>query len=117
MTPDGVSAIPSVLSLNSPSPKEISSSLISKTNLQGTEIQYLRRDASQFIDGAICGSPSAIVCCDSTGVIHVFNKAAEDLFGFTKIEVLGKSINILMPDHHAQSKCENVELLESLFVF
>lgn len=68
---------------------------------------------TQYIDRSIGGSLNAIICCDSFGVIHVFNKAAEELFGYTKSEILGKKINVLMPDHYAQSKCE--KSFESLF--
>jgi len=39
---------------------------------------------------------SAIVI-DSSGIIHCFNRTAENLFGFKLVEVVGKNISNLMP--------------------
>eukprot|EP01102_Stenamoeba_stenopodia_P020211 TRINITY_DN77_c0_g1_i2.p1 TRINITY_DN77_c0_g1~~TRINITY_DN77_c0_g1_i2.p1 ORF type:complete len:576 (-),score=147.27 TRINITY_DN77_c0_g1_i2:78-1805(-) len=38
----------------------------------------------------------AAVVIDEKGTIHGFNKAAQDLFGFTLIDVVGKNIKLLM---------------------
>lgn len=42
-----------------------------------------------------------IVTSDERGIIQVFNPAAENIFGYSADEVIGKSINILMPPSEA----------------
>jgi two-component system sensor kinase FixL len=45
------------------------------------------------IDSAVDG----IVVIDSHGIIEVFNRSAERMFGYSGAEIVGKSINLLMP--------------------
>jgi len=40
----------------------------------------------------------AIVVADATGVINVWNPAAERLFGFTQAEALGNSLDLIIPE-------------------
>jgi diguanylate cyclase (GGDEF)-like protein/PAS domain S-box-containing protein len=42
-----------------------------------------------------------IISIDSNGIIHTFNPAAEKLFGYSTDEVIGKSINMLMPEPYS----------------
>lgn len=48
----------------------------------------------------------AIVTSDQNGVIETFNKAAENIFGYSAKDIIGKNVDILMPcrisDKHAQ---------------
>ena len=54
----------------------------------------------QIVNSAVDG----IITIDNRGLIKTFNSAAEKLFGFSIIEVIGKNISMLMPkqfaDHH-----------------
>jgi len=50
--------------------------------------------------------PEALIEIDSKGIINAFNPTAETMFGYTSFEMIGKSINQLMPgeggeDHDA----------------
>ena len=40
----------------------------------------------------------AVVICDRDGVIRFWNVAAERLFGFTKTDALGKSLDLIIPE-------------------
>ena len=40
----------------------------------------------------------AVVICDRDGVIRFWNAAAERLFGFTKTEALGNSLDLIIPE-------------------
>lgn len=42
-----------------------------------------------------------IVVIDSEGGIEVFNPAAEKMFGYSAVEVLGKNVSVLMAEHDA----------------
>ena len=52
--------------------------------------------AKSIMDSAADG----IVIISSKGIIESFNPAAEKIFGWTAAEVIGKRINILMPQAH-----------------
>ena len=40
----------------------------------------------------------AVVICDRDGVIRFWNAAAERLFGFTRSDALGKSLDLIIPE-------------------
>ncbi len=42
--------------------------------------------------------PDAMIVIDETGVVHSFSVAAERLFGYDAAEILGKNVDLLMPD-------------------
>jgi PAS domain S-box-containing protein len=43
------------------------------------------------------GSPDAILICDRSGIVRYWNAAAERVFGFSTTEVLGASMNLIIP--------------------
>jgi PAS domain S-box-containing protein len=44
------------------------------------------------------GSPDAILICDPTGTVRYWNAAAERIFGFPVTEVIGVSMNLIIPE-------------------
>src|SRR5690606_3329221 len=42
----------------------------------------------------------AIIMIDEAGIVETFNRAATQLFGYEPEEIIGKSVNLLMPEPH-----------------
>jgi len=56
------------------------------------------QSAAEFeavVDAAVDG----IIVIDSQGLIEVFNRGAEQIFGYTSAEVYGRNVSMLMPPH------------------
>lgn len=53
---------------------------------------------SKLAETLIEQSPDAMVFADTTGIIRVWNSAAERIFGFSKSAALGESLNIIIPE-------------------
>ncbi|WLD58827.1 EAL domain-containing protein [Salinispirillum sp. LH 10-3-1] len=58
-----------------------------------------------LVEAAVDG----IITIDEQGIIHSFNQAAEKLFGYKRDEVIGQSVNALMPRHYAEQHDEYIE--------
>lgn len=43
----------------------------------------------------------AILCVDATGLITFWNKAAEAMFGYTSVQAIGQTLDIILPPTHA----------------
>lgn len=48
----------------------------------------------------VASAGDGIVVSDPQGVITVWNKAAERIFGFTEAEALGQSLDLITPERH-----------------
>jgi two-component system cell cycle sensor histidine kinase/response regulator CckA len=55
------------------------------------------RDAEQRLGGLLAMTTEAIVCADDEQRIVVFNRGAEEIFGYPKEEVLGLPLESLLP--------------------
>ncbi len=69
-----------------------------------------RRDA--VLGELIATTQDAVVFVDAREGIVEFNAAAERVFGYTKSEVLGKNVAVLMPEPHASAHHGYVERYE-----
>lgn len=56
-------------------------------------------------------SYEGIVIADEKGKIHFWNKAAEDITGYSKEEMLKKSVHILRPKHYQDTQNPNLNKL------
>ena len=44
-------------------------------------------------------APDAIIFADRQGMIQVWNNAAADLFGYSPGEVIGRTLDVIIPEH------------------
>ncbi len=58
------------------------------------EMQERERYLSMLIDNVI----DAIIIIDARGIIETFNHAAEQIFGYSSAEVIGRNLSMLMPE-------------------
>jgi len=54
-------------------------------------------------------TPDVIVAVDSQGKINLWNKAAREIFGYEEEEILGKPIQILLPEHFRDTDRKGME--------
>ena len=69
------------------------------------EAQENTKRLDQIMDTAAEG----IITSDISGTIESFNHAAEDIFGFTAKEIIGKNIDLLIPGSHKNKHDKYVE--------
>ncbi len=51
------------------------------------------------LNGLISAMGDAVIVSDTNGAITLWNKAAEQLFGYTESEALGKTLDLIIPEH------------------
>jgi PAS domain S-box-containing protein len=57
-----------------------------------------RKRVEAELAGLLDGAPDAIVAVRPDGIIHLVNRRAESLFGYTREELVGRPVDILVPD-------------------
>ena len=73
------------------------SSLERRRNARIEHTDDLQR-AKNTLDAVIDASPVAIVCSDLDRKVFVWNRAAEDMYGYTEAEVLGQQVKMVPPE-------------------
>ncbi|MES2284671.1 MAG: PAS domain S-box protein [Bacteroidota bacterium] len=59
-----------------------------------------RKKAESKFQGLLESAPDAIVIVNNTGIIQLVNSQTEKLFGYTREEIIGKEIEILIPSSY-----------------
>jgi len=59
------------------------------------------RQREQRLAGVLGTVMDAIITLDDTGVIQTINPRTQDMFDYTAQEIIGRHINMLMPEEHA----------------
>src|SRR5437588_6635778 len=70
--------------------------------------EALRRSESRF-EGILAIAEDAIISIDSNQRIVLFNQGAEKMFGYGAIEVIGKPLDLLLPQRFAQPHPRHIE--------
>src|SRR5437867_1353120 len=70
--------------------------------------EALRRSESRF-EGILAIAEDAIISIDSNQRILLFNQGAEKVFGYGKSEVIGKPLDVLLPQRFAQAHWGHIE--------
>ncbi len=60
----------------------------------------LLRDSEARTRAVLESVDEGIIAINETGVIETFNRAAEQIFGYTGSEILGQNVSLLMPQPH-----------------
>jgi two-component system CheB/CheR fusion protein len=62
-------------------------------------VQQITQDREVFLSAVLDGSPpEAIVTIDEAGIVGSFSSGAEGIFGYSADEVVGKDVQMLMPE-------------------
>jgi two-component system, LuxR family, sensor kinase FixL len=69
--------------------------------LRTTRVQSAAREA--HLESILATIPDAMIVIDERGAIQSFSPAAERLFGYRGIEVLGKNIKMMMPSPYREN--------------
>lgn len=54
----------------------------------------------RMIEAAVNFSVNAIIIADEDGIIHKINPATQKIFGFSQDELIGQSVNLIIPSRH-----------------
>ena len=66
------------------------------------------RSDPQLYRALVEQTPDAVVYADREGTIRLWNRGAEALFGFAAEEVLGRSLDVIIPPHLRQAHWEGM---------
>ena len=73
-------------------------SSIGRCEERGETTMSTSEDTTQLFRALVEQGPDAVIYADREGMIRVWNRAAETLFGYTAAEVLGKSLDVIIPE-------------------
>jgi diguanylate cyclase (GGDEF)-like protein/PAS domain S-box-containing protein len=78
----------------------------------GRDVTVLRRERFRW-ELAVDAAPAPLLLCDGQGLILLVNRAAEDTFGYLRSELVGRSIETLVPermrDHHRRLRARYMQ--------
>ncbi|MCP5005438.1 MAG: PAS domain S-box protein [Planctomycetes bacterium] len=58
------------------------------------------KNKNEYTNGLIETAQDAIICIDDKGVINIWNKSAEKVFGYSESEIIGQPITKIIPDRY-----------------
>ncbi len=64
----------------------------------------------EFTDNLIETAQDAIVCIDEKGIVTIWNRAAEEIFGYSNEEIVGQQILTIIPGRYKKDHIKGMEL-------
>jgi len=62
-------------------------------------IEHIEESAART-DAILETATEGIITTDAHGTVESFNRAAEDIFGYDRADVIGEPVSMLVPEHH-----------------
>jgi two-component system sensor kinase FixL len=84
--------------VRSPGGEVVGAALVARDVTQIAEDHRLRRTMERRWRSIIESAVDGVVVIDAHGHIEAFNPAAERLFGYTELDVVGRNVSMLMPE-------------------
>jgi len=79
------------------------------TQRRAAEQALMEREA--YLKAVLATATDGIITIDERGIVNSFSPAAERLFGFTEVEIVGNNVNLLMPDLTWNSKTGEAKII------
>ena len=73
------------------------------------KIDEKMKRSEMFSANLIETAQEAIICIDESGSVRVWNHSAEKIFGYSKSEIMGKSITIIIPEKYKKKHEEGLK--------
>ncbi len=70
--------------------------------------ESIGNEKSEMLQNIIDNAVEGLVIINETGIVQMFNPACERVFGYDVDEIIGKNINILMPESHTNEQDEYI---------
>ncbi|MCW8888040.1 MAG: PAS domain S-box protein, partial [Gammaproteobacteria bacterium] len=86
---------------------------LNESNSQLIEAQDNLKKSTEWLQSILNIAPEAIIVFDSNQHITVFNRGAEAIFGYKVEEVIGKPLEILLPERFRDNHQHHVKSFES----
>ena len=67
------------------------------------------KKARDYSENLIEVARDAIVGIDESGIVNIWNRAAENIFGYLKDEILGQQITVIIPERYRQQHKDGLE--------
>ena len=77
--------------------KLIGAASIARDISERKQIQHDLAESEAWFSGILNIADDAVIAVDESSVIQLFNKGAERIFGYNSDEIIGQSLNILLP--------------------
>jgi diguanylate cyclase (GGDEF)-like protein/PAS domain S-box-containing protein len=86
--------------------KDLAALVLDKLELR--RLDRARRTSQVRFEQIAATSPDGIICADQKGMISFWNQAATRLFGYHTDEIIGKSVDLVLPDQMRQRRAADL---------
>ncbi len=87
--------------------KDIAALVLDKMELH--RLDKARRTSQVRFEQIAATSPDGIICANQQGMISFWNQAACRLFGYTEEQILGQTIDLVLPDQMRHRRADDME--------